>query len=222
MHNNRQPPASVPITVQRQHQNNTSEPGQLVQVQLPLGLHLKLRPLALPAPPPPPEVVVAGGRSGYSGRKRRRALEVVGVEQTTSTTKPMDSSLVGQTRVGRANLETWTSGGGGGWQQEAKRVLMLNSMAPPLVQAASRLERRSLLQPAGKPLPAGQTDATTPMSLATDSGKVSQTLTTTMAPLLQDKRSQRHEAQQVSLWGQRQLVDVRLFEPFRHCWLSAS
>lgn len=133
-----------------------SESDRLVQLQLPLQLHLKLRPLPLPMPPPsdrakPTSATATAWQDGLE-TKRKRSLEQVAAQEASSSTFQPTSSPPPQTAAttqvtsnpspGKSNGEaarrqtdmmalTW---------REAKRILLLSSMSPVLVQA--KLERR--------------------------------------------------------------------------------
>lgn len=136
----------MPITVQREAgdtgahsagpaQRSAGEPLRaggseqaLLQLHLPLQLHLRLRPLPLPMPPPPLQPPADGGEP-----KRKRSLGESG-ERAALLAEPEARGR----ELERRDLlaRTW---------QEAKRVLLLSSMAPALLQA--KLERRSASSP---------------------------------------------------------------------------
>lgn len=228
------PPSLVPITIQQANVSGESQrrplgagaraasdaagqlddqmtggsESRLFQLQLPLQLHLKLKPLALPMPPPAQPT--SGGRPDG---KRRRSLAV------PATGPPEVRAGPGSAPGEHLNALSW---------QEAKRVLVLNSMGPALVQAA-RLERRMAArdEPAETPDLGAPTTTGRPGSLAaaptTTSAQVlagtvtnaasrqlasaappggggggGETPTTTMLPTATEVRRQRHSAQQVS------------------------
>lgn len=115
------------------------EPERLVQLQLPLQLHLKLRPLPLPMPPPseraapPPDVLET---------KRKRSLEQAGgpTQPPLQPSPASPSSSSSSSSRGDLMALTW---------REAKRILLLSSMSPALVQA--KLERRFAELPEQQP-----------------------------------------------------------------------
>lgn len=152
---------------QRASGQGVGESERLVQLQLPLQLHLKLRPLPLPMPPPSSNrrssisfimneeaksddrQTNTGGDdddSFASGEKRKRSLEF----DTTATAAPTAISsspspaVANKTSVKVRDNESASLERNDllmfAWR-EAKRVLLLNSMSPALLQAG-KLERR--------------------------------------------------------------------------------
>lgn len=142
------------------HRNNDM---RLVQLQLPLQLHLKLKPLPLPMPPPTgrsrssPTTNHDDQRMMNAAEKRRRSIESINVTSTssnsnsnsipvtktptstpsaTSSSSTTADSVASKNRADRDRRElmalTW---------REAKRILLLSSMSPTLVQ--KKLERRT-------------------------------------------------------------------------------
>lgn len=105
----------------------------LVQLQLPLQLHLKLKPLPLPMPPPTARSSSLADNQ-LSAEKRKRSLEAqAAVTTTATTTTTQDPNHKKRLERERRELMALT------WR-EAKRILLLSSMSPALLQ--KRLERR--------------------------------------------------------------------------------
>lgn len=118
---------------------------RLAQLQLPLQLHLKLKPLPLPMPPPTSRSSPTATTNQLMNAtdKRRRSIETQAIvlnqnslNQPGATSAPTTTDSMSKSRADRDRRElmalTW---------REAKRILLLSSMSPTLVQ--KKLERRT-------------------------------------------------------------------------------
>lgn len=164
--NHLRPPSLVPLNVERQRElNSHRSTGDRLQLQLPLQIHLKLRPLPLPMPPPTGEPLIALASESAPPAALRKVRS--------------DESPGGLMAL------TW---------REAKRILLLSSMVPPV-------DRRQGPPTSDLPVPASELGKKRRSAESTGQHQVkpqaAQPATTTLPTRsdLHEERRQRHSSQ---------------------------